>query len=115
MTEIRSYNISNQVSKRLISIPDTRTIWTLWHVADVSLATIWKYSESNELTRRFFFITRNWWTSAKEKEKKKGEVRAKDRSGWAMWYSVYLNSYNTSYSYRLVPMSEWFQNCNELL
>ena len=39
------------------------------------------------------FIIRNWRTSAKEKEKKKGESRAKDRSGWAMWYNVCLNPY----------------------
>ena len=60
--------------------------------ADRSLATIWKYFGMN-LPLAAFFIIRNWRTSAKEKEKKKGESRAKDRSGWAIWYNVYLNPY----------------------
>ena len=59
---------------------------------DRSLADIWKYFGMN-LPLAAFFIIRNWRTSAKEKEKKKGESRAKDRSGWAMWYNVYLNPY----------------------
>ena len=60
--------------------------------ADGSLATIWKYFGMN-LPLAAFFIIRNWRTSAKEKEKKKGESRAKDRSGWAIWCNVYLNPY----------------------
>ena len=60
--------------------------------ADRSLATIWKYFGMN-LPLAAFFIIRNWRTSAKEKEKKKGESRAKDRSELAMLYNVYLNPY----------------------
>ena len=91
--------MSNQVSTRLVSIPDTRTIQTLWHVHLLTVLTVFLciMSVSQPILRNW--VIQNWFCSYRRIPWKKTESKKKAESAGDDWRYTkgHLNPYYSWY------------------